>query len=147
MAIKKKVVKRPARAGASVSDLDDNDVDSSTEVEDESDFAEEEEEQVELEVVTRRLVAPRNQGIVKTILSGIDEMTVVVFFSKVPEAEVCTVDTTNTEDESVKITVHPHPWAVELAAMIWDEIDVDAQDPNTVDIETDGWVCTYPMEF
>ena len=145
MAIKKKIAKRPARAGAPVSDSDENDVDSSTEFEDESDFAEEEE--VELEVVTRRLVAPRVQGIVKTILAGIDEMTIVVFFSKVPEAEVCTVDTTNTEDESVKITVHPHPWAAELAGLIWDEIDVDALDPNTVNVETDGWVCTYPMEF
>ncbi len=142
----KKVVKRPARAGAPKPDSDDNDVDNSTEFEAEE-AEEETQEEVVHEVVTKRLVAPRVQGIVKTILSGIDEKMVVTFFSKVPEEEVCIVDTTNTEEETATITVYAHPWAVELANSIWEEIDVDAQDPNTVNVEADGWVCTYPMLF
>lgn len=144
MAMKKK---RSTRGGAQTSKADDDVLDT-TLPEDEEDMGEEEEESDELlEVITKRLVAPRFQGITKTILSGVDIMTKITFFSKIPEAEVCVVDTTNTEDEIVVVTVHAHPWATDLAIDIWDEIEVDALDPNTCNPSEDGWVCTYPMEY
>lgn len=138
MAVKKK--KRPPRDGAlatAVTDAEDNSAEET----------EEQEETAELEVVKKRLVAPRYQGITKTILSGVDEMMIITFFSKTPEEEVCVIDTTNTNEEKVIITVNAHPWAQDLANDIWESIEVDAVDPSTVDVNTEGWVCEYPMVF
>ena len=137
----KKMKKRPARAGGATVDSD-VDIDST-----EEETEEEEAEAEVLEVVTKRLVAPRLQGITKTILSGVDEMTKITFFSNNPELEVCTIDTTDIESEVVTVKIIPHAWATDLAIDIWDSIEVDALDPNTCNPNEDGWVCTYPMEF
>lgn len=143
MAVKKVMKKRPARSGLATEDSD-VDVDSTEEEEEQ----EETEEETEVfEVVTKRLVAPRFQGITKTILSGVDEMTKITFFSKNPELEVCTIDTTDIESKVVTIKVLPHDWATDLAIDIWDEMNVDALDPNTCNPKEDGWVCTYPLEY
>ena len=143
MAVKKVMKKRPARAGA-IADDSDVDIDST---EEEADEEEETEEAEVWEVVTKRLVAPRFQGITKTILSGVDEMTKITFFSNNPELEVCTIDTTDIESEVVTVTVLPHAWATDLAIDIWDSIEVDALDPNTCNPVEDGWACTYPLEL
>ena len=142
MAMKKM---RSTRGGAQTSTTDDDVL--STDLPEEEEGEEDAESEEPLEVVTKRLVAPRLQGITKTILSGIDEMTKITFFSKIPEAEVCVIDTTNTEDEIVVVTVHAHPWATDLAIDIWNEVEVDALDPNTCNPSEDGWVCTYPMQY
>lgn len=142
MAVKKVMKKRPARSGA-IADDSDVDIDST---EEETDEEEETEESEVFEVVTKRLVAPRYQGITKTILTGLEEMTIIVFFSKNPELEVCTIDTTDIESEVVTIKVLPHDWATDLAIDIWDSVEVDALDPNTCNPKEDGWVCTFPLE-
>lgn len=148
MAVKnKKPKKRPARAGA-VSGSSSAPADTDAE-ETESEEAEEEAEATELDIVTKRLIAPRAQGIVKTILAGIDEMTIVQFYAKSANGEmlVCTVDTTDTSDEIVVVKVEPHDWAEELSQGIWDAVDVEGQDPNIANVTEDGWSCTYPMVF
>ena len=142
MAVKKVMKKRPARAGA-IADDSDVDIDST---EEETDEEEETEEDAVFEVATKRLVAPRYQGITKTILTGLEEMTKIIFFSKNPELEVCTIDTTDIESEVVTIKILPHDWATDLAIDIWDSIEVDALDPNTCNPKEDGWVCTFPLE-
>ena len=135
----KKMKKRPARAG-------DTSIDSDVDIDSTEEEIEEEEAEA-LEVVTKRLVAPRFQGITKTILSGVDELTKITFFSNNPELEVCTIDTTDIESEVVTVKILPHAWATDLAIDIWDSIEVDALDPNTCNPIEDGWACTYPMEF
>ena len=142
MAVKKVMKKRPARSGA-IADDSDVDIDST---EEETDEEEETEEDAVFEVATKRLVAPRYQGITKTILTGLEEMTKIIFFSKNPELEVCTIDTTDIESEVVTIKILPHDWATDLAIDIWDSIEVDALDPNTCNPKEDGWVCTFPLE-
>ena len=142
MAVKKVMKKRPARSGA-IADDSDVDIDST---EEETDEEEETEEDAVFEVATKRLVAPRYQGITKTILTGLEEMTKIIFFSKNPELEVCTIDTTDIESEVVTIKILPHDWATDLAIDIWDSIEVDALDPNTCNPVEDGWACTFPLE-
>ena len=142
MAVKKVMKKRPARSGA-IADDSDVDIDST---EEETDEEEETEEDAVFEVATKRLVAPRYQGITKTILTGLEEMTKIIFFSKNPELEVCTIDTTDIESEVVTIKILPHDWATDLAIDIWDSVEVDALDPNTCNPKEDGWVCTFPLE-
>lgn len=147
MAVKK--VQRPARAGAP-KPVTDSVVDEDTIEDDEQEETEEEtdtDEFGELEVAKRRLVAPRVQGITKFLFGSVEEMSIVTFFSKNPEQELCTVDSTNMEEEKIVVTVLPHPWATELAIDIYDSLEVDAIDPNTITPETDGWVAVIEASF
>ena len=149
MAVKK--VQRPARAGAvkpvtdSVVDNDTIEDDEQEETDSEEEFGED--EFGELEVATKRLVAPRVQGITKFLFGSVEEMSIVTFFSKNPEQELCTVDSTNIDEEKIVVTVLPHPWATELAIDIYDSLEVDAIDPNTITPETDGWVAVIEASF
>lgn len=148
MAVKKqKSVKRPARAGAPQTPTDDL-LDEDSELESEEEESEDDEVAVPLEVVTRRLVAPRAQGIVKTISAGVDEMTIINFYARSgggAEQLVCTVNTTDIDNDTATVTVEAHEWAEAIANGIWEAIECDAVDPNTVNLTEDGWACTYEM--
>lgn len=149
MAVKKKrSVKRPARAGAPQTQTTDiSDEDSENESEEE---VFDDEEVAPLDVVTKRLVAPRAQGIVKTVASGIDEMAIISFYARSgggAEELVCTVNTTDIDNDIATITVEAHEWAEAIANGLWEEIECDAVDPNTVSVTTEGWACTYSMNL
>ena len=112
-----------------------------------ADTGEDTEAEVAFEVVTKRLVAPRFQGIVKTIQAGVEEKTITTFFSKNPETEVCTVDN-SVPEKGIVLTIQPHGWADELAQAIWDEIEVKGLDPFiNNDPSTDGWKCVIPADI
>jgi hypothetical protein len=139
--------KRPVRGGAGVTgkakdapEADDYEADDDDEYEADAGDS-------NLELLERRLVAPRWQGIMKMILDGVDDMSEITIVSKTPADEtVCVIDSGSDSDSTV-ITIHPHPWAAELAQAIWDEIDCDGLDPATVDPIGDGWVCKFEKTY
>jgi len=138
MALKKM---RPPRSGT-VPELGESAV-----ADNDSAEQQEEEEEAGLEVQHKKLHAQRWQGIVKTLLVGIDEMSVYTFISsKDPELVVAIIDSASTNGK-VTITVKAHPWATELAVGFWDEIDLDGLDPNTCDPNEDGWIAEYKIKY
>lgn len=143
---KKKASTRPVRGGAGVTgkakDAPEDDYES-----DDAEYEADAGDDAAPELLERRLVAPRWQGIMKMVLEGVDDMSEVTIVSKTPADEtVCVIDTASDSD-STTITIYPHPWAAELAQAIWDEIDCDAIDPATADPNADGWACSFEKGY